>query len=167
NYPLSQRLNLNAYAEISRVHLTGMINGLNYIKNAMLANTNINFSYNMDHNWKAGFEFQYYSQTGIALQSTFSPYYYTSFSLAKSVFNKKLTIRGSASNPYLRYLNYKINYSDPHYNQLIQQDIVYRRFNIYLNYTFGKLRDAAVKKNKKSVKNDDTSTIAPPTPPGN
>jgi hypothetical protein len=167
NYPLSQRLNLNAYAEISRVHLTGMIYGLNYKKNAMLANTNINFSYQMDHDWKTGFEFQYYSQTGIALQSTFSPYSYTSFSLAKSLFNKKLTIRGSASNPYLRYLNYKINYSNPHYNQLIQQDIVYRRFNIYLNYTIGKLRDAAVKKNKKSVKNDDTSTITPPTPPGN
>ena len=167
NYPLSQRLYLNAYAEISRVHLTGMIDGLNYMKNAWLANTNINLSYNMQHDWKTGFDFQYYSQTGIALQSTFSPYYYTSFSLAKSVFHKKLTIRGSASNPYLRYLNYKINYSDPHYNQVIQQDIVYRRFNIYLNYTFGKLRDASVKKNKKSVKNDDTSIIAPPTPPGN
>jgi len=167
NYPLSQRLNLDAYAEISRAHLTGMIDGLNYIKNAMFVNTNINLSYKMNHDWRTGFEFQYYSQTGIALQSTFSPYYYTSFSLAKSVFNKKLTIRGTASNPYLRYLNYKINYSDPHYNQVTQQDIVYRRFNIYLNYTFGKLRDAAVKKNKKSVKNDDTSTIAPPTPPGN
>ncbi|MES2278635.1 MAG: outer membrane beta-barrel protein [Bacteroidota bacterium] len=167
NYPLSQRLNLDTYAEISRAHLTGMIDGLNYIKNAILVNTNINLSYKMDHDWRAGFEFQYYSQTGIALQSSFSPYYYTSFSLSKSVFNKKLNIRGTASNPYLRYLNYKINYSDPHYNQVIQQDIVYRRFNIYLNYTFGKLRDAAVKKNKKSVKNDDTSTIAPPTPPGN
>jgi hypothetical protein len=167
NYPLSQRLNLNAYAEISRVHLTGMIDGLNYMKNAMLANTNINFSYKMDHDWHTGFEFQYYSQTGIALQSTFSPYYYTSFSLAKSIFNKKLTIRGSVSNPYLRYLNYKINYLDPNYNQVIQQDIVYRRFNIYLTYTFGKLRNVSVKKNKKSVKNDDTSTVTPPTPPGN
>jgi len=167
NYPLSQRLDLNAYAEISRVHLAGMIDGLNYTKNATLNHTDINFSYKMNHDWRTGFEFLYYSQTGIALQTTFSPYYYTSFSLAKSVFNKKLTIRGSASNPYLRYLNYKINYSDPHYNQVIQQDIVYRRFNIYLNYSFGKLRDASVKKNKKSVKNDDKSTVAPPSLPGN
>jgi hypothetical protein len=167
NYPLSQRLDLNAYAEISRVHLTGMIDGLNYLKNATFANTNLNLSYKMDHDWKTGFEFQYYSQTGIALQSTFSPYYYTSFSVAKSVFNKKLTIRGTASNPYLRYLNYKINYSDPHYNQVTQQEIVYRRFNIYLNYAFGKMRDAGVKKNKKSAKNDDTSTVSPPSLPGN
>ena len=167
NYPLSQRLDLNAYAGISRVHLTGMIDGLNYTKNAIYNNTDINFSYKMDHDWRTGFEFLYYNQTGIALQSSFSPYYYTSFSLAKSVFNKKLTIRGSASNPYLKYLNYKINYSDPHYNQVIQQDIVYRRFNIYLNYSFGKLRDASLKKNKKSVKNDDTSTVAPPSLPGN
>ena len=167
NYPLSQRLNLNAYAQISRVHLNGMIDGLNYLKNATFVNSNFNLSYNMEHDWRTGFEFQYYSQTGIALQSTFSPYYYTSFSLAKSVFNKKLTIRGTASNPYLKYLNYKINYSDPHYNQVIQQDIVYRRFNIYLTYTFGKLRDAGVKKNKKSVKNDDTSTVSPPSMPGN
>ncbi len=167
NYPLSQRLDLNAFTGISRVHLAGMIDGLSYLKNATLVNTNLNLSYKMDHDWRTGFEFQYYSQTGIALQTTFSPYYYTSFSLAKSVFNKKLTIRGTASNPYLRYLNYKINYSDPNYNQVIQQDIVYRRFNIYLNYTFGKLRGAAVKKNKKSVKNDDTSTVAPPSLPGN
>jgi outer membrane receptor protein involved in Fe transport len=166
NYPLSQRLNLNAYAEISRLHLTGMIDGLSYTKNAIFNNTNINFSYKMDHDWRTGFEFQYYSQTGITLQSTSSPYYYTSFSLAKSLFNQKLTIRGSASNPYLRYLNHKIKYSDPHYNQVIQRDIVYRRFNIYLNYAFGKLRDG-VKKNKKSVKNDDTSPVAPPSLPGN
>ena len=166
NYPISQRLNLNAFAQISRAHMSGMIDGLNYKKNAMFANTNANFSYKMDHDWNAGFEFQYYNQTGIGLQSTFSPYYYTSFSLAKKVFNKKLTIRATASNPYLKYLNYKIEYSDPHYNQLIQQDIVYRRFNIYLTYSFGKLRDG-VKKNKKSVKNDDTSTVAPPSLPGN
>jgi hypothetical protein len=167
NYPLSLRLDLDAYAEVSRAHLTGMIDGLDYVKNAMFASTNVNFNYKMDHDWRTGFNFQYYSQTGIALQSTFSPYYYTSFSLAKSIFNKKLSIRGTVSNPYLRYLDYQINYSDPHYNQVTHNDIVYRRFNIYLNYTFGKLRDAAVKKNKKSVKNDDTSTIAPPTPPGN
>jgi len=165
-YPLNQHLSLNAYAEIRRIHLTGMIDGLNYTKNAMAGNTNINFSYKIDNDWRTGFQFQYYSPE-ITLQSSSSPYYYTSFSLAKSLFNKKLTVSGSVSNPYLRYLNYKNNYSDPHYNQLIQQDIVYRRFNIYLTYTFGKLRDASVKKNKKSVKNDDTSTVTPPSIPGN
>lgn len=167
NYPLSPRLNLDGFSQISRIHLTGMIDGLNYVKNAMFKNTNINLSYKMNHDWRTGFEFQYYSQTGITLQSTSSPYYYTSFSVAKSFFNRKLSIRATASNPYLRYLNYKINYTDPHYTQVIRQDIVYRRFNVYLNYSFGKLRDAAVKKNKKSVKNDDTSTVAPLSLPSN
>lgn len=166
NYAFSQRVSLNVNGEIRRVHLTGMVGGLNYERNAIGGNSIVNLNYKLDHDWRTGFLFQYYSP-GITLQSTTSPYYYTSFSLAKSLFNKKLNISGSVSNPYLKYLDYKTRYADPNYTQLIHNDIVYRRFNITINYAFGRLRNGSIKKNNKSVKNDDTSTVAPPMPPGN
>lgn len=166
NFDVSRRISVNVNAEIRHMHLTGMIYNSYFTKNALGGNSIVTINYKWNHDWRTGFVFQYYSPQ-ITLQSTSSSYYYTSFSVAKSLLKKKLTISASASNPFSQYMNYKFNYTDPNYTQITQNDIVYRRFNIILNYTFGKLRDAAVKKNKKPVKNDDISTTTAPVVPGN
>ena len=158
NYPISQRINLNLNAQASYVMLKGYADSILYSKKAFIGNGNLYISYKFDHNWRAGFNFQYYSPA-ITLQGASSPYYYTSFSFSKSIFKQKLNISGSVSNPYLKYLNYKYTYTDPRFTQVTHNDIVYRRFNIGLNYRFGKLKDGSVKKNKKSVENDDIKVI--------
>jgi hypothetical protein len=165
NLPLNKRMNLSFNGQVSYITLKGTADSNFYSRKAFIGNCNLYLSYKFDHEWRTGFNFQYYSPA-ITLQGTSSPYYYTSLSLSKTIFNKKLNIYGSISNPYLKYLNYKIKYLDPRFNQTTQNDIVYRRFNIGLNYSFGKLREGSVKKNKKTIQNDDIKVI-PSTLPNN
>ena len=165
NHSPAKQISINANAEIQNVRRRAFISNSVYARSALAGSSNINFNYTNSHEWRTGLNFQYYSPQ-ITLQSTSSAYYYASLSLAKSVFKKKLNIRATASNPYSKYMNYKIKYYDPQYSSLSQNDIVYRRFNIYLNYGFGKLRQG-VKKNRKTIYNDDNSTAAPPSVPNN
>jgi hypothetical protein len=165
NYSPAKQISINANAEIQNIRRRAIIFNTEYARSALAGSSNISFNYTLPHEWRTGLEFLYYSPQ-ITLQSTSSPYYYTSLSVAKSVFKKKLNIRATASNPYLRYMNYKIKYTDPQYSSLSQNDIVYRRFNIYLNYGFGKLREG-VKRNRKTIYNDDKSNVAPPSSPNN
>jgi outer membrane receptor protein involved in Fe transport len=157
NYPISQRMNLSVNAQASYIRLNGMIDTILYNRKAIIGNGNLYISYKFKHEWRAGFNFQYYSPA-VTLQNTSSPYYYTSLSLSKTFF-KKLNIYVSASNPYMRYLNYKITVNDPQFKEITHNEIVYRRFNIGLNYQFGKLKEGSIKKNKKSVNNDDIKII--------
>jgi len=165
NYPLSKRLNLNLTAQVGFIKLAGTADSSFYSRKAVIGNGNLYLSYKFNHEWRTGFNFQYYSPA-VTLQGTTSPYYYTSLSVSKSIFNKKLNIYASASNPYLKYLNYKNSFVDPRFTEIIHNDIVYRRFNLGFNYSFGKLSEGSVKKNKKTVNNDDIKYI-PPTVPTN
>jgi|GEM_PF-112950 len=163
NYPLSDRLNLSFNAQAGLVRLDGIVDGLSYRQQSAIGNGNIYLGYKFDNDWRMGLNGQYYSPA-ITLQSKSSPYYYGSLSLSKSIFNKKLNLSGSVSNPFSKYMDYKFNYTDPRFTQVSHNDIVYRRFNLGVNYRFGKLRDNAIKKNKKSVQNDDVKEIKSPIP---
>jgi hypothetical protein len=158
NYPISDKLNFSFNAQVSQIRLKGMIESVFYSRNAVTGSGFANFNYNLGHEWKTTLNFQFYSP-GITLQSTSTPYYYSSIGLSKAVFNKKFVISGSMSNPYLQYLDYQITYKDPRFTQVSHNDIVYRRFNIGVSYQVGKLRDGSIKKNKKAVQNDDIKVI--------
>jgi hypothetical protein len=157
NYPITQKLSLSLNAQAGYLKLKGIVNQLLYTRNAFTGSAILILNYNLGHDWRPTFNFQYYSPS-ITLQGTSSPYYYSSLGISKS-FNKKIFISGSFSNPYLKYLDYKINYTDPRFTQLTHNDIVYRRFNLGISYQFGKLRDGSIKKNKKTVQNDDIKVI--------
>ena len=165
NYPITERLSMSLNAQASYLSLKGTVDTLFYHRKAFTGNGNLYLGYRFDHDWRTGFNFQYYSPA-ITLQGTSSPYYYTSLSLSKTIFHKKLTISGSVSNPYQKFLDYKFTYNDPRFTEISHNDIVYRRFNIGLSYRFGKLKDGPVKKNKKAVENNDIKII-PSILPGN
>jgi Outer membrane protein beta-barrel family len=158
NYPISNTVSLSFNGQVSYVAFKGMVDTVFYSRKAVIGNCNLSVSYKLDNDWHTGFNFQYYSPA-ITLQGTSSPYYYTSVSVSKSIFHKKLSLSGSVSNPYLKYLDYKYTSTDPRFTQISHNDIVYRRFNIGVNYRFGKLRDGSIKKNKKSVENNDIKII--------
>ena len=157
NYPITQKLNFSFNGQASFLKLEGMVNQTLYNRDAFTGSAIFILNYNLGHDWKPVFNFQYYSPA-ITLQGTASPYYYSSLGISKS-FNKKFYISASFSNPYLKYLDYKINYTDPNFTQITHNDIVYRRFNLGVSYQFGKLREGSIKKNKKTVQNDDIKVI--------
>ena len=163
NYPLSKKMNININGELSFITLKGDVDEELLTRQTFIGNANVYLSYNLGHNWKTGYNFLYFSPAK-TLQATSSPYYYNSLSLVKSVFNKKLTISGSVSNPFSRLMDYKYDYNDPRFTQHSNNDIVYRRFNIGLNYQFGKLKSEAIKKNKTTIENNDIKVIPPMIP---
>ena len=116
NYPVTDRLNLSLKAQASYLTLKGTVDTLFYRRNAFAGNGNLYLGYRFDHEWRGGFNFQYYSPA-ITLQGTSSPYYYTSLSVSKTIAHKKLTIFGSISNPYQRFLDYKYTYNDPQFTE--------------------------------------------------
>lgn len=165
SYPLSQRINVSFNLQASYLVLKGVVDTRTLTRKTAIGNGNLYISYNLGSNWKAGYNFLYFSPAK-TLQATSSSYYYNSLSLSQSVFRKKLTISGSASNPFSRLMDYRYDYIDPHFTQITHNDIVYRRFNLGLNYQFGKLKSGAIKKNKKPVENNDLKVI-PSTIPNN
>jgi outer membrane receptor protein involved in Fe transport len=156
--PLSQQLTVNFNAQVSYLILKGIIDVETLTRKTFIGNSSLNISYNLGSNWRSGYNFLYFSPAK-TLQATSSAYVYNSLSLSKSVLNKKLTISGSASNPFSRLMDYKYNYVDPHFTQITHNDIVYRRFNVGLNYQFGKFKKEAIKKNKKTVENTDIKVV--------
>ena len=158
NYPLTDRMNLSLNGQISYITLKGEVANELLTRQTLIGNGSVYMSYNLGHNWKMGYNFLYFSPAK-TLQATSSPYYYNSLSLAKSLLNKKLNISASVSNPFSRFLNYQYNYIDPRFIQTSHNDIVYRRFNIGVNYAFGKLKNNAIKKNKNTIENNDIKVI--------
>lgn len=158
NYPLTKRLGMSLNAQTSFVRLKGIIDGLNYSRNGVTASGSLFLNYNFGNEWRGVGSLQYFSP-GITLQSTSINFYYLQFGLTKAVLNKKLYISGSFSNPYQRYLDFKNTVKDPRFTQVTHESIVYRRFNLGVSYQFGKLRDGSIKKNKKTVQNDDIKVI--------
>jgi outer membrane receptor protein involved in Fe transport len=156
--PLSQQLTVNFNAQVSYLISKRIIDVETLTRKTFIGNSSLNISYNLGSNWRSGYNFLYFSPAK-TLQATSSAYVYNSLSLSKSVLNKKLTISGSASNPFSRLMDYKYNYVDPHFTQITHNDIVYRRFNVGLNYQFGKFKKEAIKKNKKTVENTDIKVV--------
>ncbi len=164
SWPISNKLNLSINGQISYLRLTGVVDSTLYTRKAMTGNANVYLGYKFNNDWRAGFNFLYFSPL-ITLQGTSSPYYYTSLSLSKNI-GGKLNISGSVSNPFLRYLDYKNKITGLQFYQITHNDIVYRRFNIGINYKFGKLKDGSIKRNKKGIENNDIKVV-PPILPGN
>ena len=156
---------MNINCELSYITLKGTVDDELLTRQTFIGNANVYLSYNLGHNWKAGYNCLYFSPAK-TLQATSSPYYYNSLSIVKSLLNKRLTVSGSVSNPFSRLMDYHYDYTDPRFTQHSNNDIVYRRFNIGLNYQFGKLKSNAIRKNKTTIENNDIKVI-PSTIPSN
>lgn len=165
NYPVNDVFTVSLNAQSNYIRLKGIVEDTELKRNILNENINLNLSYKLGNNWRTSFNFLYFSPAK-TLQATSSTYYYTSISLSKAILKKKLTLSGSASNPFLKYLNYRYSYQGPGFTQVTHNEIVYRRFNLGMSYNFGKLIDGSIKKNRKTIENNDIKSI-PSTIPNN
>ena len=155
--PAGRHLIVNLNGQVSYVRMTGTVDTAMLMRSGTVGNATVYAGYKFGNDWRAGFTFLYFSPV-VTLQSTGSPYYYTSLSVSKVLF-KKLTISASASNPYQRFLDFKYKTADPAFLQLSNTNIVYRRFNIGINFRFGKLKGDSVKKSKNTINNSDIKVV--------
>ncbi|MGI6073397.1 MAG: outer membrane beta-barrel protein [Fermentimonas sp.] len=90
----------------------------------------------------------------VQLQTTQSPFYFYSFSVQKSFFEKKLDINLSANNIFSEFLDLTRTTTGEGFVQKSKTLMPVRSFGIRLTYRFGDL-NSSVKRVQRSISNDD------------
>jgi outer membrane receptor protein involved in Fe transport len=160
NYPVTKQLNVSLNSQLNFLRFSGFISNdsIPFGRNGTVGNVNLFAGYKFGKEWRTSLTLLYFSPN-INLQGTSSPFYYASWSLSKNLLKKRLTISGSISNPFSRFLRYETDTYDQRFIQNIDNEIVYRRFNLGVNFKFGKLKDGSIKKSRENIKNDDVKVV--------
>ncbi|OKS87710.1 TonB-dependent receptor domain-containing protein [Mucilaginibacter polytrichastri] len=155
SYPFTKKLNANINTGLFYVWIKGTYNGQFYSNKGPRTNTYVNVTYKPGDDWTIGAGYGY-NRRYILLQGSNNDYMYSSITLSKVVFNKKLTITGVVNNPTQKLFTFKQYTSTPDFYQSNTNYQIYRTFSFSLNYKFGKL-SSEIKKNQRSINNDDVS----------
>lgn len=95
-----------------------------------------------------------YFSPRISLQGRRSAMYFTSISLNKSFFKKKLTVSLSCNNPFWKYIEMNSTTEDETFRMESFNNMRARDFRISVSYRFGSLKEA-IKKVRRGIQNDD------------
>ncbi len=153
SYPVTQKFSVSLSGRGSYVFLKGRVDNKSYGNEGVLGYGNANLAYRFEKDWRVSVAFSSFSPS-VTLQGQTNAYYYSSVGVTKELFKKKLTVSGSVSNPLEKFRSAINHLNTPTFDQTLNYQTYYRRFDVSLNYTFGKLK-TAIKKNKRSIRNDD------------
>ncbi|WP_183563631.1 outer membrane beta-barrel protein [Mucilaginibacter sp. SP1R1] len=154
NFSITKPFTVSLNGQISHVWLKGVYN-TEFFKNAgYIGNAFASFTYKLGDTYRLGYNAGFFSGD-VNLQGKTSNFIYNSYSVAKDLFNKKFTVTLVANNPYSKTRAFTNSSRTPDFTQSTSTDNPYRHFAIRLNYKFGKL-NGDIKKNQRSINNDDT-----------
>jgi outer membrane receptor protein involved in Fe transport len=156
NYPFTPKLNLTLGGNMNYVWLQGLINGLEYKNDGLQGYLYGYLSYKLEPGWRVGANFSY-SSAYITLQGQSNSSTYSSFSLGKDIIKDKLTFSGSVGNPFQKLRSYQSTTEGVNFYQTSYNENYFRRFNLSLNWRFGKLKES-IKKNQRGISNDDVKS---------
>ncbi|MDN3549921.1 TonB-dependent receptor domain-containing protein [Mucilaginibacter aquaedulcis] len=154
NFSIVKPLTVSLNGQISHVWLKGTYNGQFFKNDGYIGNAFASFTYKLGETYRLGYNAGFFSGD-VNLQGKTSNFIYNSYTVAKDLFNKKFTVTLVANNPYSKYRAYTNSSRTPDFIQSTSTDNPYRHFAIRLNYKFGKL-NGEIKKNQRSINNDDT-----------
>jgi hypothetical protein len=153
SYPFSTKFNVNISGNLNYIWIEGTINNQLIENDGLQGYMFASAGYKFNKGWRTGLNLSYNS-AWIALQGQSNSSYYLSTSLNKDIIKDKLSFSGSVSNPFQKYRLWKNTSEGFNFTQTNNYQNYYRRFNVSLNYRFGKLK-AEIKKNTRGIKNDD------------
>lgn len=155
NKDITKSFNFNVNGGLSYVWMEGVIDG-NTVKNkGAQGNLHASAAYKFKKDLKAVLNGGYNSPW-LTLQGESNPYYYTSASVSKEFFKKKVSFSVYVSNPFQKYRNWKNETSSVQFIQMETFQNYYRNYGFNLSYKFGKL-NGSIKKNQRGIQNDDVS----------
>ena len=156
NLPISKKLNFTLNTNIFYVWISGEVNGIFYRNQGPRTNTFGSLTYKPAEGWQLGLSGGY-NRRYITLQGSSKDYAYSYFSAAKSLFEKKLTLTGTLTNPFFKRYAFTQYSSTDQFYQSNTNNSYYRGFNFSLVYKFGGL-NSEIKKNKRNISNDDKTS---------
>ncbi|MDN5289149.1 MAG: TonB-dependent receptor [Mucilaginibacter sp.] len=154
NFSIIKPLTVSLNGQISHVWLKGIYNDVFFKNGGYIGNAFASFTYKLGDTYRLGYNAGFFSGD-VTLQGKSSNFIYNSYSVAKDLFKKKFTVTLVANNPYSKYRAFTNSTNTPDFSQTISRENPYRHFAIRLNYKFGKL-NGDIKKNQRSINNDDT-----------
>jgi outer membrane receptor protein involved in Fe transport len=153
NYPFTKSLSLTMGGNMNYIWLQGLVNGIDYKNDGVQGYVYGYLSYKLEPGWRIGGNFSYNS-SWITLQGTSRANVYTSFSVGKDLIKDKLTLSANVSNPFQKWRSYENTTEGSNFRQTTYNENYSRRFNVSLNWRFGKLKES-IKKNQRGISNDD------------
>lgn len=156
SYPVTAKFNVNMSGNLYYVWIEGQV-GEELLKNDGMQGYMYGYAgYKFDKGWRTGLNFSFNSPW-ITLQGKSNAYNYLSASVNKDIIKDKLSFSGSVSNPFQKYRSWKNTSEGFNFSQTNDYQNYYRRFNVSMNYRFGKLK-TQIKKNARGIKNDDVKS---------
>lgn len=153
NYPFTTKFNVNLSGNLNYIWIEGTVNNQLLKNEGMQGYMFASAGYKFNKGWRTGLNLSYNS-AWIELQGGSNSSYYVSTSLNKDIIKDKLSFSGSVSNPFQKYRTWKNSSEGFNFTQSNNYQNYYRRFNLSMNYRFGKLKEQ-IKKNSRGIKNDD------------
>lgn len=156
NYPILPTLNLSLGGNMNYIWLEGFVNDETVSNDGLTGYMYGYLNYRLKSGWRLGGNFSY-SSAWITLQGSSRSRWNTALSLGKDIIKDKLTFSGSVSNPFQKFQPFENEVEGPNFSQRTYSENYYRRFNMSLNWRFGKLKES-IKKNKRGISNDDVKS---------
>ncbi|NTD99268.1 TonB-dependent receptor [Agrobacterium tumefaciens] len=154
NYPITGKWNLNVSANLNYIWLEGMISGVLTKNNGVTGYANFSTSYKFEKNWKSSVSVNY-GAPDVMLQGKSNDNYYIALSGSKDIIKDKLIFSALVANPFQKYRAYRSYNEGINFTQERIRENPFRRFNLSMNWKFGKLK-GSIKKSERSITNDDT-----------
>jgi outer membrane receptor protein involved in Fe transport len=154
NFSIIKPLTVSLNGQISHIWLKGVYTDQFFKNDGYIGNAFASITYKLGDTYRLGYNAGFFSGD-VTLQGKSSNFIYNSYSVAKDLFNKKFTVTLVANNPYSKYRAFTNTTNTPDFSQTISRENPYRHFAIRINYKFGKL-NSDIKKNQRSINNDDT-----------
>jgi len=156
SYPFTTKFNVNVSGNLNYIWIEGTVNNQLLKNDGLQGYMFTSAGYKFDKGWRVGLNLSYNS-AWIELQGQSNSSYYLSGSLNKDIIKDKLSFSGSVSNPFQKYRTWKNTSEGFNFSQTNDYQNYYRRFNVSMNYRFGKLK-TQIKKNARGIKNDDVKS---------
>jgi hypothetical protein len=153
NYPVTTKLSVNMSGNLYYVWMEGIVGGELLQNDGLQGYMYAYAGYKFEKGWRTGLNLSFNSPW-ITLQGKSNAYNYLSASVNKDIIKDKLSFSGSVGNPFQKYRSWKNTSEGANFSQSNDYQNYSRRFNVSMNYRFGKLKEQ-IKKNARGIKNDD------------
>ncbi len=154
NLPINKKINVNVNSQISYLWIEGALNGLTYKNSGIQGNLFAFVSYTLPKEYRLRMNFGYNSAQ-IQLQGQSNDFIFSSISVTKEFFNKNLMLSAQIANPFEKFRAWEMDQKSSDFVSSSRYQNFYRHYGFSITYKFGKLQ-GGVKKNNRSIQNDDT-----------
>lgn len=154
SYPFTGNLSFTLNSSLTYMWIEGYFNTTLYHNQGLKGYAYANLSYRMKKGFLITLTATYVS-TDVRLQGSTNGYVFNTCRVSKELMNKRMLVSAFLSNPLKQYRQVISSTKTEAFQQTANNQRFYRMFGGSISFNFGNLQ-SAIKKNKKSIHNDDT-----------